>query len=216
MKIIWWETCLVILIPFLFIFYRLYLTPHLTPNCNFENIGPKLETGDLLFVRYSGKYGKLIRIVTGADWSHTALVYRKGDDVFLIEVADYTRYDEPDVEELSGLCVIPLNKWLQLNSSRICGYRRCQQTRPSSSDIQRALQQYDSVTLDMDLYNWSATLFPTKNKACDKNNYYCSEFIALLLQKFGMLPDDINPGYYSPVRLTTINGYSKIKTFYLE
>ncbi len=219
MKIVWWETCLVVFIPllllFLFSFYRLYLTPHLIPNCKFETIKPELQTGDLIFIRYRSKYGKLIRVVTGADWSHIAFVYRQGDKVFLVEVADYTSYDEPDVEDLHGLCIIPLKKWLQLNDARICGYRKYQQARPLNSDVQRLLQRNQDITLDMDLYNWSTTLFRSKNSRICKNNYFCSEFIASMLQELGMLSDDINPGYYSPARLATVDRYAKMKTFYL-
>lgn len=217
MKIIWWETCLVIFIPLLLLFvisyYRIYLTPKLIPTCEINNI--KLETGDLIFIRYESKHGKIIKVVTDSDWSHTAFVYRKNGNVYLIEVADYTNYDEPDVKDLCGLCIIPIDKWLQLNDGRICGYRKCQQP-PTNKAVEDLLQQYHHITLDMDLYNWSAILFHTKNKKVPKNNYFCSEFIAFLMQRLGLLDDTINPGYYSPGRLAKADGYSEIKIFYID
>jgi len=194
--------------------YRLYKTPTIIPTNNLADFD--FQTGDLLFIRYVSKWSKVICIGSLVDISHTAFIYKKDGEIFIIEMSNYTNYDEPDVEKLKGLCIVPLKKWLILNDGRICGYRKCKTTLNCDLKINSLLEKYKNINLDMNLLNWMSVIFNTPNRFITKNDYYCSEFIALLLQKLDILDTFYDPSFYSPAKLSKIKGYFKIKYFNID
>jgi len=219
--IIWKKIIIGFFIPLIllliFCFIRLYQTPKLVENCKLKDICDKLETGDLLFVRYNSKWGKIISIGTLVDLSHSAFVYKQNKDVFIIEMSDYTNYDEPDVEKLKGLCIIKLDKWISLNKGRICIWKKYfGDKKINENKINKIIKKYKNINLDMDLLNWSSVFFKNKNKKEIKTDYFCSEFIALLLQKLKILNDYYDPSFYSPAKLTNIKNYSEMKIFNID
>lgn len=223
--IIWKSVALTVLLPFMILLVissvRLWKTSQPTPTASRNVILEQLDTGDLLFVRYHSKHGYLIRAGTGDVWSHTALVCKHPytTEISIIEMADYTEYSHDNVEGLCGLCIVPLQQWLELNEDRLCGYRRCKH-RPTFQQIQRAINGHNATQLDMDLRNWAKTLVWLKSNSDEppnKTHYFCSEFIAMILQKLGLLDSEYSASCYSPARLARSNDnhYKNIVIFNL-
>jgi len=222
MYIVWWETFLVVIIPLiiiaLFCLYRIYISNPLqtdlvrekTPD-EVENI---LETGDLVFIRYSSKHGKIVKIVTDSHWTHTGLVYRRNGECYIIEVADYTGHDHP---EHNGLCIIPFDDWVELNDERICGYRKYT-GRKSREKLEKQLaillEKYKDIKLTMALYDWSAILFNRVYDNSRDDKYFCSEFIAALLQELRILNRNYHCSSFSPKKLEDISNYGKTIMFF--
>lgn len=206
--IVFFTVVISLLVIGIVIWYRLQSTlpPKITNEI--DNVLPKLKTGDLLFVNYRSKHGRIIRIATKTFWSHIGMVIVIDDDTYVIEVADYS-------EEYEGLCLIPIADWLDINSSRYCGYSPIDKSIPADS-IQVILEEYKGTTLDMDLFNWAQTLGWKENRYVTKKSYFCSEFIALLMQKLGLLSCEKDPACYSPERLMGLRGYGNLDVFYLD
>lgn len=212
MKVNWWIVALTVIIGLCIIstiiWYRLHVTQPPLVTTKIENIDKQFKTGDLLVVNYRSKHGRLIRVTTGAFWSHIGLVIVLNNEIFIIEITDYD-------EKYKGLCMIPLNDWLDINSGRYCGYCPINKN-IESNQIKELLDRYSDVTLDMDLFNWAQTLSWKDNRYLEKESYFCSEFIAMILQELRLLSLEKDPACYSPQKLLGLKDYGKTRVFYLD
>lgn len=212
MNINWWIVGLTVLIGIciviLFMWYRLAKTVVPPVTTNIDNISDRLETGDLVVVNYNSKHGKIIRIATETVWSHIGLVIVIDEKPYIIEVADYNK-------DYKGLSLIPLDDWKDINSGRYCGYLPTD-SYIDTQELYDLLKPYYGIELDMDLLNWAHTLGWKDNRYEEKTEYFCSEFIALILQKLGKLSCDKDPSCYSPQKILDIKGQVNLDVFYLE
>jgi hypothetical protein len=197
-----------IIIISLIILYRYYTTPilNITNNSNLEDIKNKLNTGDLLFLEYNSTYSKLINIFTRTRWSHVSFVYKTKKGIYIIEVTYYKSTN------FSGLCVIPIDKWFDINQGHKCGFKKLETGKISKQVINKLLKDYKNIRLDLNLIHWLRPIFKKNYSKSNKikTEYFCSEFIALLLQELGILKCKYTPDSYKPIDLYNLENYSSI------
>lgn len=212
MKIIWWETLLVILIPLLFfsifIIFRLYSNPiNYSIIINKSSQLTNLNTGDIILVNYDSKFGYMVKLYTGSGWTHSSIVYKclQTQKIYIIEIADYSSMDRP---EYKGLCIIPLDTWLELNDERIIGVRKLNKPYNKYYNLEKIKKDFNNIKLNIDLIDW---FFNNKYK-----KYYCSEFTGILLKKLNLLDNTTQTKYITPCDLSYIHKYSEIKSYYID
>lgn len=208
-----WRVLLPTVLFLVVICWRLHTTSRVTVTTTLNSIREELSTGDLIFVNYNSKYGKLIRTCIGSIWSHVAVVLAQNGTSYIVEVFNYSG-DGPE-----GLCVTPLQEWIGLNIGRVCGYKKYTGDAISSTQLADILKDYNGVKVDMDLLNWISCFRHIPNKqlrSSVKSHYFCSEFIALLLQRLQVLPKTLDPSTYSPHTLTETPNYNKLLVFLLS
>jgi hypothetical protein len=206
-----WITVFLIVFISLFIFfsiayYRYYTTPTITitNNITTNKLKNEIKTGDLIFIEYDSKYSTVINIFSQTKWSHVGFIYSTNNSINVIEVSYYSdsNYD--------GLCVIPLDKWLKLNKGRKCGIKKLKNSISINLKvIENILAKFKYIKLDLDLLNWGKTLVKRnyKQRNLIKQRYFCSEFIALLLQKLKIIDCIYTPDSYSPIDLYNLHNY---------
>ena len=178
-------------------------------NMTVNELKEKIGTGDLLLVKYRSKHGVLVKSFTESSWSHVALVYNKS----VVEISGYN-------DDYYGLCVIPIDKWLSLNKKRLCGYKKYRGKPIDEEKLNYLLEKYNGVELDAFLINWLKAMFKVEWSPQEKKeDYFCSEFTALLLQELSVIPKQWTPTSYSPKMFNEMKEWDETKVFinnYLE
>ena len=230
MKIIWWETLLVVCLPLfilgLYVLYRLFTIPNPIVNNTLEEILPKLNTGDLFIVRYRSVFNQFIKVVCEENWSHTGFIYKDNTNaVYIIEMAEYSEFKRKgytkkpgyeDIKTLDGLNMVPIEQWLELNNGRIVGYLEYDKQRPENSKVMRVIKEYADRELDANIINWLAGIYGWMDYSNTKKSQSCFEFTAYLLQQLGMLDTEKQPNWYYPARIAKIPDYKNIQIVQLS
>jgi hypothetical protein len=208
MKIIWWETLLVVLIPILImLLYSGWQLNKCDPTINYtvDKFIKNAKNGDLVFLKYRSIYSKLIKIYSGECWSHCGFVYNGS----IIEIADY-----PDTNH-SHYCSYPIDEWLELNSDRLCGYSKWLGPDLKNDPVNDSIiQKYKHVKLDMNMFNWIRVKLNKKYTQVNvKDCYFCSEFIITLLAELKMYKPIKMPFNYTPGDITRLPQYDKLLVF---
>ena len=207
-------TFILIIITIIFVCYRLLV--HQVPTASLYDISDiNLETGDVLLVSYNSLHATLVKVFAGSYWSHSAFVYRKHNRTYVIEMANYTNSKEqiPTKEEHKGLIMIPFEYWIIYNKKRYIGHLRCKSRKPSETKIQQWFDKMKTIVkgTNMDVLYWMNTLLSRKYKYEDKEEYFCTELVAKLLQDMNIIAKDYLPCCYSPNTLVALRNFEKVK-----
>lgn len=222
-----WKTVILIvviliLITACFVVYRISFKKGPRINSDLSQIKTEMKTGDVLVIAYDSIYASLVKVFNGSYWSHGSFILREKDRIYVIEIARYT-YGE-DKCRYKGLIKIPLSEWLYYNKGRYVGYCKYKddKRRPSTKRVLDLVQKYGKVKVNLDTIYWMNTLVSHsysdekyERYYKDKKKYFCTEFLANLLQELDMISKDYLPCNYSPEYITRLKEYHKIKIFKL-
>lgn len=164
-------------------------TSHLA-NMNFND-------GDLIAISYDSIRGKLVKIFTGSVWAHIGMIVTKNKQTYVLEMA---YYDENE----RGQILKPLGEFLNWNYGRIIGIRKYNGDRKFPCErIWRIVNS--NLTEDMNVVSWLKACFKVPYRRSNKDYYFCSEYIAHLLQECGVLQKKYMPSSYKPWELLYSN-----------
>lgn len=153
------------------------------------------QTGDLICVSYHSKRGRLVRVFTGSVWIHIGFVVRTvHGDPYVLEVARYS----PDNQ---GLMAKPLEWWLDYNSDNLMAWRRYAGRGITSSKLLGVLRRNRHTDVNLHVVDWLQTMYKSDYKGGTQDSYYCSEFVAYLLQELGIIERVYQPSGYKPWEL---------------
>lgn len=190
--------CSIIFIVFIFVRLET-IRDHRFKKHNKRRFMGCAKTGDILTVAYSSKRAKLVNVFTGSVWAHSALVIKaKNRKPYVVEVMQYSK-DE------TGLIATKLKKWMRRNKHYTLAYRPYQGIGFNMEKIKECIAMNEKAKMDMFVVNWLKTMykvpFGTLTKTKHKKRYYCSEFVAHLLQETQVLHKKYKPAGYKPWEL---------------
>lgn len=152
-----------------------------------------LLPGTILSVRYNTSLrANIIQIFTGSGWSHIALVIKHENKNYVAESAFYS-------EKCRGTVITPIEKWIKYNSSRPIAFR---EPLESNDKILPLLRNSYRSDINLNILTWwkSMISLPYKDNR-NLSSYYCSEFVATLLQETGVLEKSKHAKSYKPYEL---------------
>lgn len=214
---------IVLLLLLIYIYARINWAPKPPPpstevskysglHINLENID--FKTGDLIFLSGDTQGEKVIRWLTGNPYTHVAIVIVENGIVYLFEADIGQKYrDGPRVIALA-------DKLKRYHGFRVCAYRPI--NKPiENSKILKLVDNYVNLELDDKMTTWAVADYPLLYDFFkDDSKIFCSEIVADVLQKLGVLKYDHIPAWYSPKyfysdTITTTSGwsYGKVEIF---
>jgi hypothetical protein len=191
---------LLILTIALFVFVKLRLKMGL--DCHMKRFCTRkylkcANTGDLIAVAYGSKRAKLVKVFTGSMWAHAAvIIHVRGNDAHVVEAARYS-------ETKSGILATPLKKWLHHNRNYIVAYRPYRGCGFEMDSLKNFMETHESAKIDMFVGNWLKSMYKLRHDGSrgPKEKYYCSEFVAHLLQELNVIKRKYLPAGYKPWEL---------------
>ncbi len=184
---------LLILITMCIILYRLNLPDDdKFKYVKYEKIKSKLRTGDILAVSYPSYRGKIVKIFTGSIWTHIIMIVKIGDKVYAYEMARYHKDEQ-------GLFLKPIEEWIDWNKDYLIAIRKYNgEKKFPKKKLQRSLVESSNYEADMSVISWLKSTVRRRYEPEDKNYYYCSEFVAHMMQKIGVMRKLIIPSSHNP------------------
>eukprot|EP00771_Trimastix_marina_P001697 gnl/Trimastix_PCT/2788.p1 GENE.gnl/Trimastix_PCT/2788~~gnl/Trimastix_PCT/2788.p1 ORF type:complete len:262 (-),score=45.82 gnl/Trimastix_PCT/2788:53-838(-) len=192
----------------------------LKQNCDFDDIAPTLNTGDLCLFTLPGRFGCQVRCCTGTPWVHIAMVYRPmqwmrekaglpqtaPEDVLIIESEKHTW----DGRKGGGLQIVSLRTKLA-TSRGLCGIRRLRGFALTPQVLERLDAFVDKVrdapyqTGIRELLNAAVDL-PGFHNETDLSSLFCSEFVAEALMSMGIMRRSNSSNEFTTGDFSTIGG----------
>jgi hypothetical protein len=177
-----------------------------------------LKTGDLIFISGQTHGEKMIKWITGSEWSHVALIIKEDDDLsgskmLFVWEADIGRgyKDGPRIVKLSDK--LHLIKTLpQYKTDQVIGVRRISR-HLNPEKVMKSVKKYLYKKMDYNMSKWAVSNTPLYYIFSDNNKIFCSEAVALVLQDVGVLNKEERAASYSPESFITIDGYSPIEYY---
>lgn len=156
----------------------------------------QLNTGDLLFVKYTNSLGHFMKFWSGSPWTHVAMVYVDSNrKVYVMETANYRHH--------KGVLFLPYEKWLKLNKNCVIGVK--QLIAPVEFDRNILLTEFEKLTMKkLDTFNisWVRLLTKKPYKSLDEQqNITCYELVVNLLQESGIAKKEFSPSSFFPKNL---------------
>jgi hypothetical protein len=188
-------------------------------SSNFDN----LDTGDLVFVAYENTLGYFMRGYMGSAWTHVGMIMRYKDELYVLETADYRSvrvpvkspiksYNNSGIEHTTwkyaknnGIMVLPFENWKSLNKNHTITFKKLQTPKHWDKVILvkefLKIQEENLDTFEVGSCNfrlWSKFIWRSKykNRLNKKSNITCSEMIARIYQKSGVLKKIYEPSSY--------------------
>ena len=195
-----------------------------TKSYPFSEIQDSLQTGDLVFVSYKNTLGYFMRGWAHSVWTHVGMIMRDGEDLYVMETADYTSVKEPvkkpvkdvlkeSIDSISlkqfnkkGIFVVPFEIWKSLNKHHTIS---C-----IPLDTPQSPQKWDRRKLILEFWKiqqskldefgvgvgvWSKVLWKKKFETQEQNekqNITCFELIVKILQNANVAKKIYTPGSY--------------------
>lgn len=185
-------------------------------------IEPKLKTGDLILLSGKGMWEKAVQRATCCEWSHIGMVVRKpgtSQSIYLYEADMGQSY--PD-----GVRLIPLSDKL----SRYRGHRKgvwlslsTQRDVPFKT-LSRIIEEIGKKGMKVRMFEWllsSSPSSPLFEAVRDEDTVYCSELIADVYMRLGILETGKHPSFYTTASflsppLPLRDGFSLKEPIYFE
>jgi hypothetical protein len=228
-----------------------------------EDILPYLQTGDLILTTYClNKYMNNMQcfkrsrgnfIKNNYNSSHIAMIYRKKNNIFLIELINY---DDPCTKIYSlvnknyknGLRIVEFDKYIEIINENIKKKKNCCTNygirfinrKINQNELNRRLENEFNILSDKNFnninivkiiattgwllkdlpinYNYSTEIFFPNDQ---KDTFFCSEMIGVLLQRIGVMKRVYRARMFYPADYSGSNDdkmfdkgmYSKIKIY---
>ncbi|MEC8325898.1 MAG: YiiX/YebB-like N1pC/P60 family cysteine hydrolase [Pseudomonadota bacterium] len=164
-----------------------------------------LKTGDILLFSGNGFFSKVIKFATRSKWSHVGMVYKNRESgiLFVYESTSISNVTNVDSgEPLNGVQLTPLSKRLRLYNG-VVAVRKLENA-SLNDDAQAAIEQlmyefegkpYEEDKLE--LAKSALDLISIENEE-DLSTLFCSELIAEVYQRIGLLDEDKPSNEYTP------------------
>lgn len=183
-----------------------------TEYITMDDVLQRARTFDLVAVSYRALSCTLVKMFTKSHWSHVGLVYRTSATE--IAVIEALRLHETKTNSLkTEILVTPWSTWLKRNApfpmlyvpQRHTVHGSVRKTETLVTEVVKCQKQ--NVRVNMSLFDWTKTLKYTKRTVQTdesdslKTEFFCTEFIAHLLQVTGTVPGYKHCANYTPVEL---------------
>jgi len=182
----------------------------------FSDIQDSFQTGDLLFVSYKNTLGYFMRGWANSVWTHVGMIMRDGEELFVMETADYSSVKE-DSKSLKkdnslkqfnkkGIFVVPFEIWKSLNKHHTISCVPLETPEaPQKWDRRKLILEFWKIQQNkLDEFGvgvgvWSKVLWKKKFETQDQNekqNITCFELIVKILQNANVAKKIYTPGSY--------------------
>jgi hypothetical protein len=178
-----------------------------------------LDNGDLILLS-GGSHGEAIcKWFCGSPFSHVGMVFREGNTLYFLEC-------DLGQQRKSGVRVIPLKEKLaRYQGQQVAGYKRLSayngSSKPSVSKIMEVINDTLHVKQDNLMLTWLFGNSSLSRSIKRDTHMFCSEFIAYVMIRLGIIEDKTpayrySPGDFDLSRLPYKNGYSYSTTEYFQ
>jgi hypothetical protein len=196
-----------------------------TKSYPFSEIQDSLQTGDLVFVSYKNTLGYFMRGWAHSVWTHVGMIMRNGEELYIMETADYSSVKEPFKDVLKeskdsrnretislkqfnkkGIFVVPFEIWKSLNKHHTISCVPLETPEaPQKWDRRKLILEFWKIKQSkLDEFGvgvgvWSKVLWKKKFKIQDQNekqNITCFELIVKILQNANVAKKIYTPGSY--------------------
>lgn len=172
------------------------------------------QSGNIFFFQGSFLSSKVIQVVTGIPWSHVGFGIWKDGVYYILEstIQDKDIHVDDYISKIpkDGVQMVTFYDKVKKHSKMI-GVRQLLDSTgtPVNMDKTRTKIVYDfykltyKIMFESNLYEFANSHFNflgTKNKA-NNEQYFCSEYIAEILQLLNFLPDKYPPNDFTPKKL---------------
>lgn len=209
--------CILIIFLFRVLFAKNEIKSSNAKSISFSELEPKLQTGDLVFVSYNNSLGYFMRGWANSVWTHVGMIMRDGNDLYVMETADYSSLEPKDVLESTkdislkqfnkkGIFVIPFEIWKSFNKHHQISCIPLETTQELRFWDRRKLilefwkiQQSKLDEFGVGVSVWSKVLWKKKfdeHENKEKQNITCFELIVKILQNANVAKKIYTPGSY--------------------
>lgn len=183
----------------------------------YENVRPRLETGDVVLFSGKGGISAGIKWFTQCQWSHVGMVLRlpEWDAVMLWEST--TLSDIKDVEsgkERKGVQIVPLSERLRKYkgevSIRLLDIERTPEMLTSLSLLRAEIKgrPYEKNKIELIKAAYDGPFGENKE---DLSSLFCSEMVAEAYQRMGLLTEKKPSNEYTPKDFSSDNKLKLVK-----
>jgi len=172
-----------------------------------------MQTGDLVFVSYQNLFGYFMRGITNSVWTHVGMIMRDGDELYVLETADYSSVNlKPNKDfKSNGILVLPWEDWKSLNKHHSISLMKI--NTPKDWDNRKLVREFLQVqNKNLDTFStgpsvwWKALrkqrFYDTRN---EKRNITCSELVVRIYQESDVSKKIYTPGSYNTGNLIERN-----------
>jgi hypothetical protein len=168
---------------------------------------PYLRTGDIVLCSGNALFSRIVRRVTGSEWSHCGMIIEHEITGELCIWESTTPTEVADIETgvpVSGVQLVPLQRRLQSYSGHVA-VRRLEATR--TREMLDALHDFRAEAagkpFDKDIFELLRAAFDDDGVGLEDNvedlaAYFCSELLAEAYQRMGLLPPNPPSNEYTP------------------
>lgn len=212
--------CILLIFIFRVLFAKDEIKNSNAKSITFSELEPKLQTGDLVFVSYKNTLGYFMRGWANSVWTHVGMIMRDGDNLYVMETADYSSLEPRDVLEPSkdvkdislkqfnkkGIFVIPFEIWKSFNKHHSISCLPLETPKiPEIWDRRKLILEFWKIQQSkLDEFGvgvsvWSKVLWKKKfdeNETKEKQNITCFELIVKILQNANVAKKIYTPGSY--------------------
>jgi hypothetical protein len=170
-----------------------------------------IETGDLFVCRGTSPGSRPVRQFSLSPWTHVGIAYKKPDsgEVFIY-------HSDPENGCLDHVTGIRNRSGAQLNSLREYSeqymgeiyVRQMRGTRPKSEDLESVMQEASKCRFTSSLKpmmrsaagrsSWMPLFKPMRDAETGEKQYFCSELLAFVLKRLGVVRADSDERTYHP------------------
>lgn len=180
-----------------------YIDTHTPKIHTVDDILPTIENGDIILFSGDTRGEKTCKYFTNTFFSHIGFLFREkhpetGENVIYVWESDLGQNTK------DGVRILPLKNKLQLyGGCKIAAIKKLLVyplvERPSTQKIVGLIGDYIDLEFDHKILSWWTANFPVLYRLIkDDTTIFCSELIAAIYQKLGILRKDKVSAWYSP------------------
>lgn len=152
-----------------------------------------LNSGDLLLFDTKGIYSIIIKIATFSPCSHIGMVYKKNNELFCLE-SDITLHKGHD-----GVRLIPLDERLNICKDTVYAKKLLNFNNVFlTQEIEKFCDQFMNVPYEKNILELINSAFPLFFNEDNMDSIFCSELVAYIYKKCGLLPLNVAANNYTP------------------
>lgn len=208
----------VMIILIIFMVYKIYIEgcPKLNYNNikkSYNNIKKDLDTGDLVLFCSSDYIGKVIRKFSNYYFSHCGIIIRHNNQLYVLECDMDSNYDFiTQKEDKYGVHLVSLDDKLKDYTGNIFGYCKLEKNNINELKLNNIINECQNIEFNNNVFAWYSSRLKNNNISNflkNKNRMFCSEFVAYVYQKLGILKQNNLPNMYTIEDLQS-NKYNNI------
>lgn len=171
----------------------------------YQDIRDQMDTFDILLFSGEGLISKVIQLASGSKWSHVAIVLRLNSFDELYCYQSTTLSDVPDLTtgaRVKGVQLVPLSQQLATYKGEVawrCIYgNRAPNILMKMAAFRREFAGRPYEQNQLELIRAALDTFTLKENQPDLSSVFCSELIAELFRRVGILQTVVHDGHIKP------------------